>query len=296
MQANKLLNKFSYILRFTTLCSVVCISTGPAYAGSGAVFNTQEVNWLTRLAKSGDNGAQLELGLAYEKGLYGLQVDEKTSFYWLNAAARGGNAYAADVVANRYAIDKPEQVHKAVYWWDKAAHGGNADAEVHLAEYMVKQGADDKALPWLRKAADMGSRRAHQELVTLYHTDSLSEADLLRGDNKIDVIAHQVDSASVKTLFAVWHVLEASSTYLQSTGPLISRAKQGDPIAEYQLAVRYRDGAWDVNSDPQKSMSWLQRSAAAGNPVAKKDLAHLQQQVKSQLNIKSHVASGNNHT
>jgi TPR repeat protein len=82
----------------------------------------------------------------------------------------------------------------------------------------------------------------------------------------------------MKLMLSLWHVLEASSTYEQSTEPLMERAQQGDPVAEYQLAMRYRDGAYDVNRDPEKSMSWLLRSAADGNQVARQDLERMQMQ------------------
>jgi TPR repeat protein len=297
MQLSRFTNKFYFIPIFTTLCSVVCInasaSTGP---GTDTVFYTQEVKLLTQLAKAGDNGAQLQLGLAYQNGQYGLHPDSSSSAYWLNAAARGGNAYAADLVANRYNSDKPQQLHDAVYWWKKAARGGNADAEVHLGEYMMHHGEDKKALPLLRKAANLGDRRAHQDLVALYRSDDLGEKDFHRGDNKVAVLAQEVNSTSLESLFALWDVIKASSTYEQSTGPLIARAQQGDPVAEYQLAIHYRDGAWAVNPDAEKSMYWLQRSAAAGNQIAKKDLANTQQQAKTRLTVKDHAALSGDHT
>lgn len=275
MQLNKLPHKYSLLLSFTTMF-LGCIGTGLAYAQTTP--DSQEVNWLTQLAKSGDSGAQLQLGLAYQDGQYGLQPDSSTSFYWLNAAAHSGNAYAADFFANQYSHDKPPQLHDAVYWWGIAASGGNVDAQVHLGEFMMHQGEDEKALPLLRKAANLGDSRAHQDLVTLYRSDDLSAADFHRGDNKVAVLAQEVNSVSVELLFALWDVIKASSTYEQSPGLLIARAQQGDPVAEYQLAMRYRDGAWDVNPDAEKSMVWLQRSAAAGNRIAMKDLANTQQQ------------------
>jgi TPR repeat protein len=293
MQLNKLPNKYSLLLSFTTVFFGYA-STGLAHADT--LPDSQEVNWLTQLAKSGDSGAQLQLGLAYQNGQYGLQPDSSSGFYWLNAAAHSGNAYAADLVANRYNHDRPPQLHDAVYWWEKAARGGNADAEVHLGEFMMHKGADEQALPLLRKAANLGDSRAQQDLVTLYHTDDLSEADFHRGDNKVAVLAQEVNSTSLESLFALWNVIKASSTYEQSTGPLIARAQQGDPVAEYQLAIRYRDGAWDVNPDAEKSMTWLQRAADAGNRIAMKDLAKTQQQAKNRLTIKADTALGGDHT
>ena len=44
-------------------------------------------------------------------------------------------------------------------------------------------------------------------------------------------------------------------------------------MAEFQLAARYRDGAWAENRDPAKAYYWLRRSASAGNPLAMRALA-----------------------
>lgn len=293
MQLNTLPNKFSFLLGFTAVCLG---SMNLGYAHADTTHDAQEVSWLTRLAKSGNAGAQLQLGLAYQNGQYGLKSDPKSSFYWLSSAAQSGNAYAANLVGNHFATDKPAQLQEAAYWWKKAAHGGNSDAQVHLGEFMMHKGDDAQAVSWLRKAADRGDQRAHMDLASLYPSDDLKEADLLRGNNKVAVLAQEVSSASLKSLFALWRVIKTSSTYEQSSGPLIARAKQDDPVAEYQLAMRYRDGAWAVNSDVKKSMFWLQRSAAAGNRIAMKDLANIQLQTKNRLTVTSHAALSDDHT
>jgi TPR repeat protein len=41
--------------------------------------------------------------------------------------------------------------------------------------------------------------------------------------------------------------------------------------------MRYRDGAWSVNRDPDKASYWLKRAAAAGNPLAVQALAEADQ-------------------
>ena len=291
----KVANKVFFILSILTLLFCT-LSVGPAYAATPGVADAQEINWLTRLAKSGDSGAQLLLGLAYNNGQHGLKPDSNAGFYWLKAAARNGNAYAADLVANHYADNKPSRLQDAVYWWKNAARAGNANAEVHLGEFMMQQGNDVKAASWLRKAADLGDKQAHRDLVSLYKTEQLSDADLHRGDNSVAVLAHEVNSNTLNSLFAVWHVIDESSTYKQSSGSLLARAQQGDPVAGYQLAVRYRDGAWAVNPDPEKAMSWLQRSAAAGNPIAIKDLTHFQHHAKDGFTVKTDTVIDGNHS
>jgi TPR repeat protein len=111
----------------------------------------------------------------------------------------------------------------------------------------------------------------------LYRSNDLKEVDPHRDKNQLAVLVNEVDSTGMKLMLSLWHVIEASSTYEQSTEPLMERAQQGDPVAEYQLAMRYRDGAYDVNRDPEKSMSWLRRSAADGNRIAIQDLERVQE-------------------
>jgi uncharacterized protein len=272
MQFYRSTKNLPFLLTVSTL-----FIAGLAFDSVNTSHDAQEINWLTQLAKSGDSGAQLQLGLAYQNGRYGIRQDVDKGEHWLDTAAQNGNAYAADLVGNHLAEDKPDQLDKAAYFWKKAAQQGNADAQLHLGEYLEQQG-DKQALSWLRKAADQGDKRAQEDLASLYRTDNLSEADLQRGDNKIAVLGREFNSTSINAFFLLWHLIEASSVFEQSTEVLIAKAQKGDPLAEFQLAMRYRDGAWDVNPDKEKSIAWLKRSAAAGNRLARQDLARLQRQ------------------
>jgi len=75
------------------------------------------------------------------------------------------------------------------------------------------------------------------------------------------------------TISALWKILGLGLTGSQSPDGLQQRAQSGDSVAEFQLGMRYRDGAWSVNRDPDKASYWLKRAAAAGNPLAVKALA-----------------------
>ena len=174
-----------------------------------------EADWLSRLAASGDNGAQLELGLAYRAGRDGLSSDPQAALYWLEQAARGGNAYAADLVGNAYSNGDgtAPDAQQAHHWWQVAADGGNADAQRQLGE----------------------------------HTNA--------------------------TWQQVERVLTGEAIRDQSGNALQARARAHDPVAEFQLAERYRDGAWSVNRDPVRAQQWMQRAATDGNPLARDALS-----------------------
>lgn len=240
------------------------------FSHAGAVPPQREVAWLTQLAASRDPGAELQLGLAYRDGRYGLVPDQQASLHWLTAAGRDGDAYAADLVANSYAIGqgvKPSP-QKAVHWWKVAATEGNADAETRLGETLLTEGHNKRALNWIRDAADRGSRRAHADLTDLYHTGNLSDDDLHRGENQVAALCKRLDATGLDAVFTAWHTLEDYTPILPWDSTLVSRASGGDPLAEYQLAMRYRDGSWGVRRDPRQAMIWLQRAATAGNHLA----------------------------
>lgn len=265
-------------------------------ARSGGVSGDKEVEWLTQLAKSGDAGAQLQLGLAYMDGRYGLNPDPVSGQYWLKTSAKGGNAYAADAIANIYASNSAEELQQALPWWQLGAHGGNADAELHLGEFMHLTGHDNQAVAWLRDAADRGDNRARSDLLSLYRTQAVTENDLHRGENPIAALGERSDSAGLKTLYTVWRTVKASSPITHSSDALIERAEYGDPVAEYQLAIRYNDGSWAVERNPQQAITWLKRSADAGNQLAVKTLAEFQHSERVSLGNSPGAATGGNRT
>jgi len=257
------------------LASAACILYGAAQADG--VPAGRELAWLHRLADDGDTGAELQLGLAYRDGRYGLHPDFRAALKWLSTAGRNGNAYAADAVGNAYATGQgtPRDSQQAEYWWRLAARGGNADAQAHLGEALLTEGRNGRALSWLRDAADLGNERARADLARLYREQVVPDADLHRGENPVEAVGDRLESPSLMFATSLWRALEADSPVSQSTDVLLDRARAGDPVAEYQLGLHYRDGAWAVPRNPKLSTLWLKRSAAAGNPLAVETLARI---------------------
>jgi uncharacterized protein len=170
--------------------------------------DSQELAWLNRLAAADNPDAQLQLGLAYREGRYGLAPDARAGQYWLEKAARNGEDYAINLLA------------------------GHSTTEA---------GRDETA----------------RTSVT----------------SRLDTIATQVKSPMLMTISSLWKILGLGLIGSQSSDALQQRAQSGDPAAEFQLGMRYRDGAWSVNRDPDKASYWLKRAADAGNPLAEKVLA-----------------------
>jgi TPR repeat protein len=112
-----------------------------------AVKADDEIGWLNRLAESGDEGAQLQLGLAYRDGRYGLTPDITKEMYWIKRAAEKGNAYAEDALASMYAEGRgtEKDIATAMKWWKKAMHDGYQDARIHMSESLIKTGHTQEA-------------------------------------------------------------------------------------------------------------------------------------------------------
>lgn len=229
----------------------------------------QEIAWLTHLAEGGDAGAQLQLGLAYREGRYGLTPDPESGLHWLTQAAANGQSYAADLAGTAYAEGQGtvRDPASAQHWWAIAAKAGNAHAARRLGEQLAAN-APEKAEYWLRRAAAQSDMQAVQDLRALYVRQDVPASDLQLGRHRLDVIAAQTGSATLKTLAGVWNLLQRSGTAAQTPDALLRAARAGDPTAEFQLGMRYRDGAWSVQRDPAQARYWLQRAAADGNRLA----------------------------
>ena len=106
-----------------------------------------ELDWLNQLANKGDAGAQLQLGLAYRDGRYGLAPDAKTALHWLQLSANSGNAFAEDALGTAYAKGQGTQanIQSAEQWWRKAIKDGDRSAKVHLANALFKSGQTQEA-------------------------------------------------------------------------------------------------------------------------------------------------------
>lgn len=195
---------------------------------------------LQHQAEFGAHRAQLELAIAYRDGLLGLSPDHRMAATWLTKAAQGGNVAAMALLGDAYSQGDgvPLDLASAEHWWQQAAMAGNAHAEAQLG----------KAL--------------EQHASTL---DKKYEGELLTGEAaKQEQPGNPASSASTA---------ETYTTGGQTLDSLLSRAKAGDSVAEFQLAMRYLNGALDVRADPKQALYWLQASADHGNPVAMDTLA-----------------------
>ncbi|MGA7949664.1 MAG: tetratricopeptide repeat protein [Thiobacillaceae bacterium] len=210
--------------------------------------------------------AQLELGMAYRDGLYGVARNQHTAVLWFEKAAGSGNAYAAMLIGDMYAWGEgvPQNQATAMHWWRRAAQAGNAHATAEIGLSLMQHAttpfANDEAQQWLQRAAANGDAEALQAV----RVDSAQAAT----DSGVDM--RQGNSLFAR-LYDQWRRIVPGN---QDIANLEQAAFKGDNVAQYQLALRYHDGSWGVMADPELALSWLRQAAQRGNPVAMDTLAN----------------------
>ncbi|TCJ11535.1 sel1 repeat family protein [Parasulfuritortus cantonensis] len=212
-------------------------------------------------ARAGEPSAQLMLALAYRDGRYGLPVDHRAATGWLAHAAEAGDSYAAASLGDAYAAGDgvAADAGAARQWWTRAAEAGDRHAESRLGLALSAPGASAEerfaGLRWLEKASAAGDQDARRALGGDPAAPAEADADAT----------------------GVWGHLARLFDQLNMDGQradaLLARARSGDSDAQYELALRYRNGAWGVDADPVQAVAWLRQAARHGNPVAMQDLS-----------------------
>jgi TPR repeat protein len=259
-------SRFAFVVAGLVAAGLAALALAP-HGSDDAADRAQ----LARQAAAGSPRAELLLGLAYRDGRYGLARDARAAARWLGRAARSGNVYASaalgDAYANGAGVSRDETA--AEHWWHEAAEAGNAHAASQLGLAMnsraVSDAEHDQARRWLARGAALGDAGARRAL----GIDVASSPKGFSGGSR--------DDAGMPTLSGIatgiYGLLQAADPQLQSIDSLKQRAFNGDSVAQYQLAMRYRDGSWGVEADPQLALRWLEQAAKDGNAVAMTTLA-----------------------
>jgi len=243
---------------------------------------TTNLDVITRAADNNDPGAELLLGLAYLEGRYNLQSDPDKAGFWLRRAARSGQPYAQRIWGDMHATGKgaSKDTERAVYWWRQAANSGDNVARQELGQaYLEGRGVrkdSNSAIAWLRKSAEQGNAEAQYLLGKLYIDGHDVPVDKELAHSWLSQAAAQGHSDAMRLLELVVDVGEkAMATYEESADALEQRAAKGDPRAEYELALRYESGAWDVKHDDKQALHWMSLAAQHGNRHAMSALSHV---------------------
>ncbi|MCU7960931.1 MAG: sel1 repeat family protein [gamma proteobacterium symbiont of Bathyaustriella thionipta] len=234
-----------------------------------------EVDLIKQQALQGDAGDELLYGLALIEGRYNLKADAGQGLVWIRRAAERGNAYACMVLGNAYSQGKgiEKNTLKAAQWWRRAAEKGNTESKYYLAKALLAGNGVPKdtqeAGKWLRQAAEEGNPNAQYLLGRMHHEGVIVKQDqntALQWLRRAAANGH-LEAVHLSGLIESL-VKEATPLTQENYQRLHERALQNDPHAQYELALRYTNGALDVKSNPEKALFWLTRAAQNGNILA----------------------------
>jgi TPR repeat protein len=277
-----------------TVCLAILLSLGAVQPLFAQINPGTEMKMLESEAKGGQPEAELLYGLALLEGRYGTNPDPVNGYNWIRRSAHEGDVYAQYMLGTLYAEGRGTEVKndRAVYWWRQAAKGGNSQAQYLLGKSYLEGKLvprdNTEAIHWLTKAAEQGSSDAELLIGKMYLEGDAVAQDKLLAHDWLSRAARQGNSEAIDLLRALATAVKSTTMlYQESTDQLKARARGGDPHAEYELAMRYMNGAFDVRQNDSKALEWLLKSANHGNRLAMQTLAHVYSQ--GELGVKSDV-------
>ena len=255
----------------------------------GRELNTQQdkteaTKWFLRAAELGHADAQATLGRIYYTGPYTLR-DLNKALHWTQEAANQGNTDALILLpqinidyahneANKF-YNRRDYIH-ALDLYLKAASLG-CDKVYYDIGHMYYDGKGtaknpSEALKWWKKAADMGSLLAMNNIATLYYdgADGIPE-NRMEGKKwmrKAADLGYMVAQGNLGLMYFNDREYTEALKWFQMS------ANKGYDFAQYYLGRMYHEGL-GVNKSLYMAREWLNKAAAQGNQKAKDLLAKL---------------------
>jgi TPR repeat protein len=259
---------------------------------SGKKDMAEAIAWYQKGAALGSAIAEDKLGEKYMSGI-GVQRDYAQALAWFQKAAAQGNADAEFNLSAIYAMGNgvPKDYAQGLAWAQKAADQDDGNGEYAVGSYYLlglgipKDNA--QALAWFQKSVRHGNADAEYVLGNLYLDGLGVPKDYAQALAWYQKSARQSNPAAQDGLGTLyqngWGV---PKDYAQAFAWFQKAAQQGNTRGEVNVGRSYQNGL-GVPKDNARAMGWYQKAAAQGDPMAKQDLAALQQQVLGELQSQS---------
>lgn len=205
--------------------------------------------------------AARQVGDWYQAGL-GEPRSEPLAVEWWEKASSLGNARASYQLAQRCQQQHGSSVTTdCVDAWETAAEQGHAGAQLALAKWFAgHEGADQKALSWLQKAADQQQPEALYLLAVRYEKGD--------GVDKREDMAARLYLQSAEKGYPPAQRWQGEHREGQAAFDWYQKAAQGnDAAAQRWMAMTLLEGK-GVARNEQKGLEWLQRAVQGGDPQA----------------------------
>ena len=147
-----------------------CFILGDAYAAGNGVSldRAKAIAWFKKAAETGHIRAMVRLANAL--GHPDSPASGEEGVRWLKQAAALGDSAAMVFLgfAYREGNGVPRNYEDAAYWFTSAYAAGDLQSMVHIGRlHACCTSSPEKALPWLRRAADAGFTDSYWALATL---------------------------------------------------------------------------------------------------------------------------------
>jgi len=235
--------------------------------GEGGGDPAEAARWYRRAADQGHAGAQNNLGLLHEAGL-GVDRDEAEAARRYQQAAENRLTAGQVNLARLYEEGRgvAQDLGLAAHWYRRAAEDGHAEAQYRLGR-LYEQGrgvpADAKrAARWYRKAAHHGHLAALDALAAVRPAGEPPAAIV------VEAAPRMPETGAIEPR-------PAAGEPQAGVDPLRERALAGDAESQYQLGLRYSQGAGGAARSLAEAGRWYQEAARAGHAPAAYRLALL---------------------
>lgn len=243
--------------------------------GNGTAADPAEaLHWYRKAADAGLGKAMNRLGIVYDDGRLGQEIDEEEATRWYLRAAEAGYDWGMYNVATRYADGKGVEADgpTALRWFREAAEAGLPIAmnRMGLIYDRGSHGLSEdqtEATRWYRKAADAGDEWAMWNLAV--------QLEKGEGTPKNPQLALEWYKESAKKGNAT-AMYDVGRCYLSGIGAsenqtyafewYFQAAENGSPEGMNAVGYMY-DNGYGCTEDEREATRWYRRAAEAGSPV-----------------------------
>ena len=269
------------------VASSCCVSAGVT-EGKAAYDAKDYKTAFAEFSKDQKNSdAMAWIGLLYENG-YGVKQDPKIAAKWMEKAAKAGQMWAANRLADYYingsGVKKDPPL--AFQWQKKAVDGGRSEAVAQLGR-MYREGygtAKDgaKAIELFKIGADANDVESMTELGNAYSDGEIVEKDLAVARNWLEKAFDAGGRNSVAFSLGLMYANgQGGAKNLQKAVSYYTKAAEsGHAGAQNNLGLAYWDGS-GVAKNVTSAEKWLKLSSDNGNTKAASNYKLLQDEIRA---------------
>ena len=249
----------------------------------GMVIDITDQDKIMSLAVSGEEAAELTLGVSYLEGVH-VGKDFKKALFWLNRASKNNLPMAHFCIGVIYyeGLGIGYDFNISINSFKKSIELGIADepgysgwngiiAEAFIGEMYFMGGygiTEDnmQALKWLIPAAELNDMKSQYYVGCLYDTDKVNSPYSIETNNKI-ALGWFSKAAEQGHLNSINHLGVANEygrgtpqDYEMAYNWYLDAASNGLPIAQTNLAKLYFHGYW-IAQNFEIAAKWLEKAA-----------------------------------